>query len=334
MGKKPYLDFNTAFTEFTRYLQLKRYSKNTTDGYLRTIKQTLSDKNLKSLKQRDLEDIAIQLGKEYQGNGNRLRYAALNLFCKVILKKENKELYLEIEDSEIKNKDVLTSEQVEKILDASKEKRKVVRATILLLYDTALRRSEVCNLNMDDINFDTGEIYTRNTKTGDFPVSMNTRVAKAINDYFLYEREPLHQEEKAVFLNKYGERIGERFLRDNLKQCAVEAGITRRVYPHMLRASCITHLLNNGVNPLTVQIHARHRSFRTTMIYNRPTQQQMKNDMERVFVRKVNLEDKDREKMVLDKFVKGEITSEQAISLLEVIRPKQLKPNTELTGYL
>jgi integrase/recombinase XerD len=285
MGKKSDFDFDTAITEFARYLLLKGYSKNTTDGYLRTIKQTLSDKNLKTLKQRDLEDIAIQLGKEFQGNGNRLRYAALNLFCKVILKKEHKELYLKIKKSQIKNKDVLTSEQVEKILEKSKEKRKVVNATILLLYDCALRRSEVCNLNIEDINFDSGELYLRDTKTGDSIGYMNTRVVEVINEYLLYERKPSLLGEKAVFLNKYGKRIGERFLRDNLKQCAVEAGITRRVYPHMLRASCITHLLNKGVNPLTVQRHARHKDFRTTMIYNRPTQQQMKADIERVFSR-------------------------------------------------
>ena len=84
---------------------------------------------------------------------------------------------------------------------------------------------------------------------------------------------------------------------------------------------------------LTVQTHARHRRFRTTMIYNRPTQQQMKDDIERIFVKKVNLEDKDREKVVFDKYANGEITVEEAISLLEVIRPKQLKPRTEFTGY-
>ena len=73
----------------------------------------------------------------------------------------------------------------------------------------------------------------------------------------------------------------------------------------MLRASCITHLLNKGVNPLTVQQHARHKDFRTTMIYNRPTQQQMKAYIERVF------------------------TSETR----ENIRPKELKPKIECIGY-
>jgi len=332
MGTKSHLDFDTAITEFTRYLQLHRYSKNTTDGYLRTIKQTLSDRNLKTLKQRDLDDIAIQLGDKYQLNGNRLRYAAVNLFCKKILKRKG--LYLEIETSEIKNKDVLIPEQVEQILEIAKKKRKVVYATILLLYDGALRRSEVCNLNVEDVNYETGELYLRKTKTGDGIVNINSRVVEAVKGYLLYERKPTEQAEKALFVNQFGDRIGERFIRSNLKQCAVEAGITKRVYPHMLRASSITRMLNDRANPLTVQLHARHHSFKTTMIYNRPTQQQMKQEIERIFVTKKDITDVEREKAVIDRFLRGEISIEEMSRLLEVMRPKQLKPITELTGYL
>jgi site-specific recombinase XerD len=177
------------------------------------------------------------------------------------------------------------------------------------------------------------EIYLRDTKTGDRIVKLQSIAAKAIKEYLLYERQPFQQGERAVFLNKYRKRIGKRFLRENLKHCAVEAGITKRVSPHMLRASSITHLLNNGVNPLTVQTFARHRSFRTTMIYNRPTQQQMKDDIERIFVKKVNLEDRDREKAVFDKYAKGEITKDELQTLLDVVKPKQLKPEGEFSGY-
>jgi hypothetical protein len=56
-------------------------------------------------------------------------------------------------------------------------------------------------------------------------------------------------------------------------------------------------------------------------------------DIERIFVKKTILEDKDREKAVFDKYIKGEITVQEAITLLDVMRPKQLKPRTEFTGY-
>ena len=59
----------------------------------------------------------------------------------------------------------------------------------------------------------------------------------------------------------------------------------------------------------------------------------MKDDIERIFVKKSILEDKDREKAVFDKYIKGEITVEEAITLLDVMRPKQLKPSSEFPGY-
>jgi len=331
MGVKSYLDFDTALNEFKRYLLQNGHSKNTINSYIRTIQQTLSRKNLKTITQRDLDDIALSLMSKYQLNGNRTRYAALNLFCKKILGKTN--LNLTIPTSEIKNKDVLTNEQVEKILDEAKKEGRAVYTVLQTLYDCALRRGEVCSLDIEDVNFETRELYLRNTKTGNSIVSMTSRVSKAIEEYILYERKSIKTSEKALFLNKYEKRIGEHFIRNNLKECTIKAGITKRVYPHMLRASCITHLLNNGINPLIVQRHARHNSFRTTMIYNRPTQQQMKDDIERIFVKKSVLEDKDREKAVFDKYIKGEITVQEAITLLDVMRPKQLKPSSEFPGY-
>jgi site-specific recombinase XerD len=260
-----------------------------------------------------------------------MRFAAINIFCREILGRPD--LKLKIPKSKKRNTDILTSEQVELILEYAKARRKSFYAVVLLLYECALRRNEVCSLNMDDIHFESKEIYLRATKTGDHIVTMTSRVVESLQNYILYMRKPSQRGETAVFLNKYGKRIGEHFIRDNLKHCAVEAGITRRVYPHMLRASSITHLLNKGVNPLTVQTHARHRSFKTTMIYNRPTQQQMKQDIERVFVVKKDITNEDREKAVVDRYLRGDISIDEMGRLLEVMRPKQLKPRTEFTGY-
>jgi site-specific recombinase XerD len=287
--------------------------------------------DLEKLSQKDLDDIRLDLVKRYLPNGNRLRYAAINLFCREILKR--KDLYLKIPRSEVKNKDVLTDEQVEKIISVAKTRGKEVYAVILTLYDCALRKTEICNLNVDDVSFDTSEILLRNTKTGDKIVAMTSRVSKAIADYLLYERKTRDKNEKALFLNRYGARIGEHFVRNHLKECAVLSGIKKRVYPQMIRASCITHLLNEGVNPLTVQIHARHTDFRTTMIYNRPTQQRMRQDIERVFVKKETLSDEDRQRAIFDRYLKGDISLKELMHILEVTRPKTFKGELELTGY-
>jgi site-specific recombinase XerD len=326
------MNLQETLHKFEIYLIKNNCSQNTIDGYIRTIRQTMHDFNLNNFTQDELDEIAVSLISKYQIGGNRLRYAALNLFCREILKRDD--LYLKIPKSQDKNKDILTNEQVEKILDVAKTKRKSVFAVLQTIYDCALRRSEACNLNISDVNFETMELSLRDTKTGDKIVSITSRVAESIKDYCLYERKSKHEGEQALILNRFGRRIGEHFIRNNLKRCAVEAGIIKRVYPHMLRASCITHLLNKGINPLTVQQHARHRSFKTTMIYNRPTQQQMKKDIERVFVVKKDLTKKDRVKSVVDKYLRGEISNNEMSRLLDVIRPKELNHKSELTGYV
>ncbi|MCX6663202.1 MAG: hypothetical protein NTZ75_03040 [Euryarchaeota archaeon] len=69
------------------------------------------------------------------------------------------------------------------------------------------------------------------------------------------------------------------------------------------------------------------------MIYNRPTQQQMKVDIERVFMKKKLLDDEDRIRASVDKYHKGEITKTELLTVLDVLRPKQLKPEGEFSGY-
>ena len=69
------------------------------------------------------------------------------------------------------------------------------------------------------------------------------------------------------------------------------------------------------------------------MAYNRPIQQQMKTDIERVFVRKTEINDEDRTRALFDKYLKGEMTPRELRDYLEVIRPKTLKRDSELTGY-
>ena len=326
------MNFDHAVDEFRRYLRQNNYSKSTITAYCKTIRQTLRNKDLDTLSQRELDDINLELMERYEINGNRIRYAAINLFCRKILKRND--LYLKIPRSRIKNKDILTHEQVEKILKVAKTRSRTVYAVLQTIYDCALRKSEVCNLDLDDVNFETMELSLRNTKTGDAIVYMTTRVADAIRDYILYERKPARREEKALFVNKHGKRIGEHFVRNHLKECAARAGIKCSVYPHMLRATCITHLLNRGVNPLTVQHHARHRSSATTMIYNRPTQQQMKADIERVFVAKSDLTTEEKAKVVFDKYLRGELTLNELQDILQIIQPKSLKARTEFLGYV
>jgi len=279
---KPVTDNDKLLDKFNRYLRENNHSKSTIYMYTKTVELMLSMKDPLTMTEDDLHDVKLFLVEKYAQNGNRARFAAINAFCKHVLKRED--LHLKIPGPVIKNKDVFTNEQIDAILAVAKTKNKLAYAILQTLYHCGLRKMELCNLNLSNLNFETMELILNDTKTGNSVVSMTKAVEQALADYIQNERTPKTNNEQAVFLSKKGVRIGEWVVRGCLKECGKEAGVkTSRMYPHMLRASCITHLLNKGVNPLTVQLHARHRNFMTTMRYNRPTQQQMKADIERIF---------------------------------------------------
>ncbi|MEO0278130.1 MAG: tyrosine-type recombinase/integrase, partial [candidate division WOR-3 bacterium] len=73
--------------------------------------------------------------------------------------------------------------------------------------------------------------------------------------------------EDRVFLNMRGTSLSRVSVWKILKNYAVKAGITKNIYPHILRHTFATHLLKNGCDLRTLQIFLGHASLMTTQIY-------------------------------------------------------------------
>lgn len=52
-----------------------------------------------------------------------------------------------------------------------------------------------------------------------------------------------------------------------MKQLAVKAGISKRVYTHLMRHNCFTHMVENGIDINLIQKLAGHNKVKTTMMY-------------------------------------------------------------------
>jgi integrase/recombinase XerC len=88
-------------------------------------------------------------------------------------------------------------------------------------------------------------------------------------------RAPARAGEKAVFLNRYGNRLTTRSVGRLLEQHLVGLGLDPASSPHTLRHSFATHLLDRGADLRSVQELLGHRNLTTTQIYTHVTRERL-----------------------------------------------------------
>ncbi len=146
-------------------------------------------------------------------------------------------------------------------------------AMLHLLYASGMRVSELVSLNLTDINIDDGYVrcFGKGHKERIIPIA--PRAVLVLKDYLTEARPHLvrSSEEKALFLNRRGERLTRQGLWQILKGYAKEAGLEARVTPHTLRHSFATHMLSGGADLRSVQELLGHANISTTQIYTHLT---------------------------------------------------------------
>jgi integrase/recombinase XerC len=145
------------------------------------------------------------------------------------------------------------------------------RALLELLYGSGLRVSEVCALDVDDVDLraQAVRVLGKGRKERRVPVSEPARVA--VRRYISEGRRKLMEQQAgtdtaALFLNKRGRRIGPRSVRAMLETYLRAEG-RASISPHALRHSFATHLLDGGADLRAVQELLGHESLATTQIY-------------------------------------------------------------------
>jgi len=175
----------------------------------------------------------------------------------------------------------LTLGEVERLLEApdlSTPQGQRDRALMELLYASGLRVSELVNLNLEQVNLDTNEIRVWGKGSKERIVLMGKPAAEALRTYLKQGRPKLFGTKirmtNALFINRYGGRLIERRVQRILEKCANIVGIGKRVYPHMLRHTFATHLLDGGADLRVVQELLGHANLSSTQIYTHVTKSQ------------------------------------------------------------
>jgi integrase/recombinase XerD len=174
-------------------------------------------------------------------------------------------------------KAVLTVADVERLLETPGEDTRGLRDRAILetLYSTGLRRAELCRLDLYDLDFCAGAVLVRQGKGSmDRVVPIGATALRALRRYFRESRprSPGREDERAVFLASVTRRrLLPKTLNYLVRKYSKMAGLGTRVTPHLLRHTCMTHLLQGGARSEDVRAILGHVSVGTTHIYTRVT---------------------------------------------------------------
>lgn len=155
------------------------------------------------------------------------------------------------------------------------------KAILELLYATGIRVSELVSLNLSQVDLSQGLIKVLGKGNKERIVPLGKKAAAAMEEYMVKARPLLGRGnvlgEKAVFLNRFGQRLTSRSVRNIIKKYVEETAINQKVSPHVLRHSFATHLLDRGADLRTVQELLGHVKLATTQVYTHVTKERLKN---------------------------------------------------------
>jgi site-specific recombinase XerD len=156
--------------------------------------------------------------------------------------------------------------------------------TIRLMISTGLRVGEVCRLRVEDISPDGLSLRVHGKGSRDRVAYVSDTTLRTDLSKIFKRRRIDAGSSAALFLNRRGFPIRPQSIRSKLRKVAGDAGIARRVTPHMLRHTAATLLIETGVDIRFVQRLLGHASIATTEIYTHISDEALRATLERADV--------------------------------------------------
>ena len=177
----------------------------------------------------------------------------------------------------------LSMKETERLLNISDTDSRFPKrdlAILEVLYSCGIRLSEIHTLTLGDINFEEKHIHIRHGKGNDKHrfVLFGDPASNALNDYLKEERPQMENKgnlpraddnNSPVFLNQYGDRLGERSIQKLVRKHSDKSGLTNKAHPHTLRHSFATHMLEREADLRVIQELMGHETPVTTGVYTK-----------------------------------------------------------------
>lgn len=281
--------FKEIILKFITYLLIEKgLSKATIEAYKKDVlffSHFLEKEGMKQFSEISDDQILSYLTflqeREYASSSRARIIFALKVFFRFLQREkhigEKPLLFLESPKVWQLIPEVLTIGEIEKLMQIpNKNTFEGARdkAILEVLYGCGLRVSELCLLNINDVNDEQIKVYGKGGKERCVPIGKHAIIA--IDQYLLIYRDQFAcKNHQALFLSSRGKRIDRVTIWKQIKEYAKSAGITKIISPHTFRHSFATHLLERGADLRIIQEMLGHATISSTERYTHVNQKQL-----------------------------------------------------------
>lgn len=296
------MTLESLIKNYLDYLEVERgRSKKTSENYRHYLERFYNWAKIDSVAKIDadlvreyrlyLNRVQDQFGRPLKKITQNYHIIALRNFLRYLAKRDIKSLSadkIELAKQSPRQVDFLEGDELERLLAApegASPRSLRDRALLELLFSTGLRVSELCKLDRKSVNLEKGEFSVRGKGEKIRVVFLSERAKKAVEQYCetrkdidpaLFVRYPKSKKPELAQAKLKNLRLTPRSVERIVKHYSIEAGITKKVTPHILRHSFATDLLTGGADIRSVQTMLGHSSITTTQIYTHITDKQLK----------------------------------------------------------
>lgn len=257
-------------------LHMRGYSPNTARTYLQAFKEFMrfyGPDDPQILNEFEIRNYILYLIEQRKLSRSSQNQAinAIKFFFEKILLQPRRVYHLDRPMKEHRLPEVLSTEEVLQIFGALENLKH--RVMLMLLYSAGLRRSELINLRLGDVDLHRHMVLVRGGKGRKDRQTVVAQNMLPVLEEYLKQYAPSFW----LFEGSRGDRYSASSLQQVLKQAVLKAGIRKRVRLHMLRHSFATHLLESGTSTRYIQVLLGHESPKTTEIYAHVTRFSLEN---------------------------------------------------------
>lgn len=246
-------------------LEGKMYSMATAKSYIHYFEKFINhfyNEEYNDLSELDIQQYLLQVQRTGVSKSSlNLHINAIKFYYEVVLGMPNRFYTIHRPMKEHKLPVVLAPKEVLNLIEATNNIKH--RCLVSLLYSAGLRRSEIIQLKIEDVDGKRMLLHIKNAKGGKDRFSvLSDQVLKDLRTYYKKYKPKNYMFEGPTGLPYSGSSINK-----IIKRAAEVAGISKRISAHTLRHSFATHLLENGTDLRTIQVLLGHNSTKTTEIY-------------------------------------------------------------------